>query len=127
MGKWRAKCVADGELSTWALRKEFGNAFPRLGSTRATAFKCRRCSFRYPVPGVGIVAASNHLFLIVSQDAPQRRSKRAFQGRLEAEARARAHRARLCGPTTPAHPPASAQHPPRPSASATHAVEIILS
>ena len=54
MGKWYSQCVPDGELGMHALCREFGaDAFPRLGPVRSTAFKCRSCGLRFPVPGVG--------------------------------------------------------------------------
>ena len=56
MGKRRDNCEPDGELSARELQREFGNAFPRLGPTHATAFKCLHCGFRFPVPGLGGVA-----------------------------------------------------------------------
>ena len=49
-----SQCEPDGELGVLALKREFGaDAFPRLGPVRSTAFKCRSCGLRFPVPGVG--------------------------------------------------------------------------
>ena len=56
MGGWHRQYELDGELTVHALRREFGDVFPHLGLVRSTAFKCRICGLRFPVPGVGAVA-----------------------------------------------------------------------
>ena len=57
MGKWYQHFEPDGELTVSALKREFGaGAFPRRRPVRSTAFKCKICHQRFPVPGKRTVA-----------------------------------------------------------------------
>ena len=51
MGRWHDRIVPEGELGVRSLTREFGaGAFPRLGPVRSTAFRCKSCGLRFPVP-----------------------------------------------------------------------------
>ena len=106
MGQWHDRCEPDGELGERALQREFGaGAFPRLGPVRSTAFKCRRCGIRFPVPGVGAVARG--------QANAWWRKKHPLCARGEDPVHHSASTQRGARSPTPPHRPCGFQRPPR--------------